>query len=239
MNRTKIEWCDWSWNPITGCLHGCSYCYARRLAEGRLKNKYPNGFQPTFWPERLDEPYQIKKPSKIFVCSMGDLFGDWVPRDWILRVLKVAEECPQHTFIFLTKNPIRLIEFNFPPNAWVGVTLDRMQLVRWELLRDLESLTVRFISFEPLLCFDEVSAAQIFFHQRPPEWVIVGGLTGPQAVQPKHEWVETIISLAREAGTAVFLKDNLDYPEKIREFPGEMMKNSPQPHNNIVGGNQP
>ena len=85
MNRSSIEWTRYTWNPVTGCKHGCTYCYARRLAEGRLKGRfgYDNGFEPTFHQNRLLEPQNVKKPSMIFTCSMGDLFGEWVPRQWI------------------------------------------------------------------------------------------------------------------------------------------------------------
>ena len=107
MKKTKIEWCDSTWNPVTGCLHGCEYCYARRITE-RFGNKlpdfsvypkmyenchmvdskftdnpYPHGFEPTFHAYRLDEPARLTKPRNIFVCSMADLFGEWVPDEWI------------------------------------------------------------------------------------------------------------------------------------------------------------
>ena len=80
MNKTDIEWTDFTWNPVTGCLHGCPYCYAR----GTARRFYPPGigFSPHFWSERLSKPGRRKKPAKIFVSSMGDLFGDWVPRNW-------------------------------------------------------------------------------------------------------------------------------------------------------------
>ncbi len=119
MNKTKIEWCDSTWNPVTGCLHGCEYCYAQKIAnrfgtinkmiesaaeEGiNLDSKYfsnpdyfselneavrdengkiepyPTNFYPTLHKYRLDDPQKWKKPRTIFVCSMADLFGDWVP----------------------------------------------------------------------------------------------------------------------------------------------------------------
>jgi protein gp37 len=220
MNRTKIEWTDYTWNPVTGCLHGCNYCYARRLAEGRLKHKYPHGFKPTFWAERLDEPYYIKKPSKIFVCSMGDLFGDWVPEYWINEVLDIVTHCSHHTFQFLTKNPSRYHQFDFPGNAWLGITIDRVRasktiIERIYWFQGLDS--VRFISFEPLLDFSAEIAKLIF--EDPPDWIIIGAKTGPNAVQPKREWVEMLIKAARKAGTAIFLKNNLRWSERIQEFP--------------------
>jgi len=110
MNRTKIEWTDYTWNPVTGCKHGCPYCYGRKIAK-RFKKLFPNGYEPTFHPERLKEPYNsVPKSFKsrnpnlpegsamIFTVSMGDLFGNWVPAEWIEAVIKVAEDNPQHIF---------------------------------------------------------------------------------------------------------------------------------------------
>ncbi len=96
MNKTKIEWCDYTWNPVTGCLHRCGdFCYAKKMAY-RLKGRYgypaDEPFRPTFRPERIREPLEVKKSSKIFVVSMGDLFGDWVPSEWINSVLDTVEK---------------------------------------------------------------------------------------------------------------------------------------------------
>lgn len=121
---TRIDWCDATFNPITGCLHGCEYCYAKRIAErfgikpfGNVEptellepvvlndkaEPYPLGFSPTFHRYRLDEPQHWKKPRTIFVCSMADLFGDWVPDEWIKAVFDACEKAPQHRYLFLTK----------------------------------------------------------------------------------------------------------------------------------------
>ena len=216
MNRTKIEWTDYTWNPVTGCLHGCPYCYGRKIAN-RFKSIFPNGYEPTFHPERLEEPYRLKKPSKIFVCSMGDLFGNWVPAKWIEAVIKVAEDNPQHIFQFLTKNPARYREFRFPKNCWLGTTVtsyedqDRI----FDLLRYEENgRTLNFVSFEPLLGPVYISG-WIWAHI---DWIIVGAQTNPYK-PPKPEWVKSIIIEARLHGKPVFLKDNLRWPEKIQEFP--------------------
>lgn len=145
-DRTKIDWCDASWNPVTGCLHGCKYCYARAIARRFCSNEhgkdnagvaypctgdckwcseldglefvdqphrwnhnpsetYPFGFLPTFHPHRLDVPKHWKKPRNIFVCSMGDLCGAWVPDHWKQRVIAACKAAPQHRYLFLTKNP--------------------------------------------------------------------------------------------------------------------------------------
>ena len=128
MNKTKIDWCDSTWNPVTGCLHGCEYCYARGIANrfgfgayepniaervlietaisAGKKIPYPFNFDPTFHKYRLNE-YQNKKGRNIFVCSMADLFGEWVPDEWIEDVFEACEKAPQHNYLFLTKNPFR------------------------------------------------------------------------------------------------------------------------------------
>ena len=85
MNRTKIEWCDYTWNPVTGCRTGCWYCYADRMA-----TRFHRSFEPAFHPERLNEPLRVTTPAKIFVCSTADLFGPWVDPEWQRRVFQVC-----------------------------------------------------------------------------------------------------------------------------------------------------
>ena len=126
MNRSNIEWCQWTWNPVTGCKHGCPYCYARGIAR-RFPKAFPNGFEPTFHESRLDEPEKLKKPAHIFAVSMGDLFGEWVPKEWIERVVGVIHGCPQHTFTVLTKNPRRAVDWfadkPSPRNLMIGTSI--------------------------------------------------------------------------------------------------------------------
>ena len=95
MNKTKIEWTDYTWNSITGCEYNCFYCYARRIAM-----RFNGHFKPTFHPDRITQPHKLKKPSKIFVCSMVDLFGDWIPDLWIEAVLATIK----YTNIFYKNN---------------------------------------------------------------------------------------------------------------------------------------
>ena len=114
-----------TWNPVTGCRHNCVYCWARRLAEEKLKymsRKYARGFEPTLHPWELDARFG---PGEfVFVCDMGDLFGWWVPAEWIRAVLHVVERYPRTTFLFLTKNPKRYLQFDFPGNCILGATIE-------------------------------------------------------------------------------------------------------------------
>lgn len=188
MNKTKIEWTNYTWNPITGCLHGCPYCYARRIAM-----RFNGHFNPTFHPDRITEPHKLKAPSKIFVCSMADLFGDWVDDLWIEAVMATILENPRHTFQLLTKNPKRYLEFEcltnpksmfFLKNVWCGTTIDVVNQARLNYLKQLP--TYKFISFEPLL--DDVSALDL----SGIDLVIVGADSTKGAQPPKKEWINSI-----------------------------------------------
>lgn len=152
MQKTKIDWCDSTWNPVSGCFHTCEYCYARGIAtrfggkaigvnhvlnEPFIKNgkvqPYPFGFVPTLHRYRMEE-YVNKKGRNIFVCSMADLFEEWVPDDWKIEVLEACRKAPQHNYLFLTKDPIGYSIWNtekhphftddgvFTENMWLGVT---------------------------------------------------------------------------------------------------------------------
>lgn len=224
MNNTNIGWTYYTWNPVTGCKHGCNYCYARKLAETRLAHIYPNGFEPTFWENRLDEPKQVQSGRRIFTVSMGDLFGSWVSKNWIEKVLSIVEQCPQHTFQFLTKNPDRYLRFDFPDNVILGTTVTKSkESVRIAELKKVKEYKLNkvFVSFEPLLediisisnlvildCFDFI------------DWIIIGAQTGDNPKQPKQEWVLNILSKANKYNIPVFIKDNLDWDKiKPTQFP--------------------
>jgi protein gp37 len=272
MNKSKIEWTSFTWNVVTGCLHECDYCYARRIAERfkphemelmnirdcrpvipiSVKNlscyecddpvyltnfkgeklrmcPYPEGFKPTFHRYRLDEPKKKTKGVKIFVSSMGDLFGDWVPSTWICDVLNVTEECPQHKFLFLTKNPKRYSDFIFNSNCWCGTTVTSEKDISkaWELLKGTTIHENNFLSIEPLLGRVDLDKNELLLEGYKNiatignyiDWVIVGAQTGPGAVPPKPEWIQLIIDQCKAAGVPVFLKDNLKRPVKIQEYP--------------------
>ena len=204
MNKSKIEWCDYTWNPVTGCLNNCSYCYARKIGM-----RFQGHFKPTFHKDRLLQPFKEKKPSKIFVCSMADLFGDWIPKEWIDVIIHTAKMLPQHTFLFLTKNPKRYADFEFPQNCWLGET----QTGGYVQMNMPHKKNIQFISIEPLL--EEVKFS--FSVRNLIEWIIVGGLT-PKSVHTE-KWVDDILTTARGYNIPVFLKSNLKYPYKLKEFP--------------------
>lgn len=256
MNRTKIEWTDFTWNIITGCLGPlgtlslpgrCPYCYAHRLARGRLKKLYlsnpniiPDGdisdpFTPRFWPSRLDEPCKHRKPSKIFVSSMGEVFGNYISYIWILNILKICRECRQHTFQMLTKNPQKAIALAFPDNVWLGVTItSRRDWFRLPILLR-SNAKVKFISFEPLLwnVFRDEDLP-VFCGFQYVDWIIIGAQTQPVHIPPSP-WVYRIIDSARKEGIPIFLKDNLHWPEKIQEFPRRSkVEDSPQNSGRIL-----
>lgn len=215
MNRTKIEWTDFSWNPITGCLHDCWYCYAKKLADrGFIKND----FKPTFYPERLKEPWERKKPSKIFVCSVADLFASWTPKKWRDAVLASVLHCPiKHQFQLLTKDPQLIPPVKFPNNVWIGVTVSTQQET-WRIreLRENAFGNMLFVSFEPLLGLTIPDLNGI-------QWVIVGKLTGSKRIKLKSIWVDNIVSIAKLLDIPVFMKKNLrpEYTGKYwcQEFP--------------------
>ncbi len=255
MNKSKIDWCDYTWNPVTGCLHGCEYCYARRIAErfcmyptaaqekihtielpgfsdnghsGDCKDSYPYVFDPTFHRYRLDEPQKIKQPSNIFVVSMGDLFGDWVPDGWIQKVFEACLKAPQHKYLFLTKNPKRYhktssrgrnfwVDHNHE-NFWFGATGTGCQTSN-EALFYLQTICGNtFLSIEPLLNETWLNL------ETPCGWVIIGAETGNRKgkVIPKKEWIQRIVDDCRAAGVPVFMKHNLAAAwgeDLIREWP--------------------
>lgn len=163
---SKIEWTDVTWNPITGCSptsEGCEHCYAERMAHrlaGRFGYPGDDPFRVTLHGDRLDDPFHWRKPRKVFVCSMGDLFHEDVPdvyRDSVLFPMYVLDAEPLHTWILLTKRPGRAREYlggrpPLPPNVWLGVTAENQQRAdeRIPILLDTPAAK-RFVSCEPML----------------------------------------------------------------------------------------
>jgi protein gp37/ParB-like chromosome segregation protein Spo0J len=230
-SSTKIEWAEWSWNPVTGCKHDCSYCYARDIALGRGRiAAFTQGFEPTFLPERLSAARNTRVPAQagdrigmrnVFTCSMADLFGKWVPREWIDAVLETVEANPQWNFLFLTKFPQRLAEFEFPSNAWVGTTVDAQARVKnAEAAFANVRAAVRWLSIEPLL------EPLQFEHLERFDWLALGGASASSETPEWHpplEWVTDLERQAAAVGARVYHKANLYAPR--REFPGSELPN--------------
>jgi len=204
-----INWTDATWNPVTGCRHACTYCYARSMA-----HRLGRSFEPENHPERLSEPLRRRAPTKIFVGSNADLFGDWVPTQWVRTVLDVVRRCPQHTFQFLTKAPQNLARYNpWPSNCWVGASATDQSMMDHALFcLSLVKARVRYVSAEPLL-------GPIRADMELLDWLIIGAQTGAKPLHPQRAWVADLVTDARTANVAVWFKDNLDVTPRINEWP--------------------
>lgn len=259
-NKTKIDWADSTWNPVTGCLHGCEYCYARRIAKRFCSNEhgkdeagiaypcgalgyrnipegdcrfcseldglefveqgirwnhgmaaYPYGFMPTFHPHRLDVPQRWKKPRTIFVCSMADLFGNWVPDEWIHEVFKACDNAPQHRYMFLTKNPGRYIDLAkkdmLPRQHWYGYSATKENLLwRFKHADDCPCINL-FVSIEPIL--EPMHPG--FSTHTPADWIIIGAETGNRKgkIIPEKKWIDDIVIECEYSGRPIFMKESL------------------------------
>ncbi len=225
---SKIEWTDETWNPVTGCTKvsaGCKNCYAERLATGRLKHLYPDGFgKVTTHPDRLDQPLRWKRPRRIFVCSMSDLFHEDVPTGFIYDIFAVMKRAPQHTFQVLTKRPERMGRYiksrwptpafeNLHPNVWLGVSVEDQATAdeRIPLLLDTPA-AVRFVSYEPAL-----GPVEWLHKIQGLDWLIAGGESGPGA-RPSHpDWYRMARAACAAAGIAFMFKQWGEYapPEDL------------------------
>jgi len=172
---------------------------------------YPYGFAPTFHQYRLHEPANMKKPQNIFVCSMADLFGDWVPDEWINMVFNACRDAPQHTYMFLTKNPKRYSDLfasgNLPEDFWYGYTATKTKDL-WKFHHENDCPCAHlFVSIEPIL----EPIPPMFHSHIPADWVIIGAETGRRfgKVVPKREWIEKIVNYCTANQIPVFMKSSL------------------------------
>ena len=237
----NIEWAGWSWNPVTGCLHDCPYCYARDIAN-RFFTHMPDGdrFAPAFYPERSAAPKNTRQPDldaitdpvlrmakrNVFVCSMADLFGKWVPTEWIDAVLKQAWDNPQWNFLFLTKFPIRMAEFEFPPNSWIGTTVDRQYAVdraekAFRKIRAGGYEGVAWLSCEPMLEQLTFTSLDMF------DWIVMGGAS--KSVQtpefrPPFSWINGLYNQAKALDLPVYMKTNFGIEQRVREYPEKILQ---------------
>lgn len=194
--NSPIEWTDATWNPITGCTKispGCANCYAETFAErfrGVPDHPFEQGFDLRLWPNRLQLPLQWRKPKRIFVNSMSDLFHDRVPDEFIFSVFETMKLAHWHNFQVLTKRADRLKSLNsklpWAKNIWMGVSVENRKCVeRINALAECDA-AVRFLSVEPLLeLIDNLPLDRI-------NWVIVGGESGRRCRKIEEEWVISI-----------------------------------------------
>ena len=266
---TKIEWTDKTWSPIIGCSKlsdGCKNCYAEKFAY-RLANIYATSYyesvivnqghpanigkwnKKTYFNYRhINKPYHWKRPRMIFVCSMGDLFHESVPFEWIDKVIDMIFKCSQHTFQILTKRPERALEYfmsDYPffeplENVWFGVTVENQAMADKRIPVLLQIPTkVRFVSCEPLLSEIILSDEKWFNYlegyetqmrsqgNMPMEtrietnkidWVIAGPETGPGARPMKKEWIESLYQQCEAEGVPFFDKRN-ELGLNLKEYP--------------------
>lgn len=248
-----IEWTHafgprtgYTWNVVKGCQHECRWempdgkiakCYAESVAEGVARAAYPNGFDHHYFePDKLEEPLKLKTPAGIFLDSMSDLMGTWVPEAEIMQVLDVVSRADQHIFMLLTKNAPRLLKFKdlFPANLWVGVSMpptffrgnrltaqqqEKMFVRALEVLRQIH-VPVRWISFEPLsfdvsLMLDDLSC--------PIEWAVIGAASnGKTHYQPDSKHVFNLLYTLDRFNVPTFFKGNLEWPTWRSDFPGKV-----------------
>ncbi len=196
MAQTKIEWTDTTWNPVTGCTpisEGCQNCYARVMAK-RLKamgcKRYDNGFQVTIHPDLLAVPLRWRKPRMVFANSMGDIFHEDVPFEFVQQIFDTMAKADRHIFQVLTKRSTRMLELSkklsISKNVWMGVTIESAKYTyRADNLRQIAA-KIKFLSIEPMIGpVDDLDLEGI-------DWVITGGESGARARAIKESWVLAI-----------------------------------------------
>jgi len=231
---------------MSGCTHvspGCLHCYAEAIATSpRFANGFPNGFDPTFKPNKLGDPAKWKTPRRVFVNSMSDVHHDAFTRDEIDSVYDAMAEVGRHDYLVLTKRPQAMAKFFLGPDGWLARRgLDRVPTQIW-LGTSIESDTyafranhlrripvdIRFISAEPLLGpLPSLDLTDI-------DWLIVGGESGngTKDFRPMdHEWASDLLGLAEASGTAFFFKQSSGVrTETGIELNGERIEEWPRPH---------
>jgi protein gp37 len=237
MNKTRIEWCDYTWNPITGCSpasEGCDNCYAAALSR---RFNLPWG-HAVFHEDRIEEPTRVEAPRRIFVSSMGDLFHESVQFSWLRAIWSVMRDCEQHTFIVLTKRADeawhqigKSEDISVLPNVWVGVTAETQAMAYYRLPKLMKiPAVVRFVSVEPML--EPVSILKGYYHPGAPslDWVIAGPETGPRARPCRDAWIDALA-----AETPCFF-DKRKTGWKRREWPRQTAARSDASLHADVGG---
>jgi protein gp37 len=232
-----VDWARWTWNPVTGCEHNCVYCYARDIAN----RFYPEKFEPTFHENRLEAPRRtphqdleataetlVERTSwrNVFVCSMADLFGRWVPDEWIEKVFDSCRQSPEWNYLFLTKFPQRYVGLDFPETAWVGTSVDEQKRVaNAEKAFAQIDVPIKWLSVEPMrepLVFEDLSMF---------DWVVIGGQSASSGDIERHPdflWVIDLIHQAMHSRCKVYTKPNLfakgsPHQIVIKEYPYDVL----------------
>ena len=236
MSKTKIPWATDSWNPVVGCSKvsaGCENCYAEAMNKRFHWIKDWN--TPEFFPERLKKLNAKQKPKTIFVCSTSDLFHEDVKYAWIYQVVEKIIECKQHTFMFLTKRPLRMkavfetlrddLSFDKLSNLWLGVTAENQEMAnkRIPILLDIPAAK-HFVSLEPMLGELDLSILKpskamglnalsgvrydlvTYSQGKALDFVIVGCESGRSRRKCKDEWVQRIINDCKYYKTPLMIK---------------------------------
>ena len=283
LHKSPIDWCTHIWNPVTGCLIGCEYCYASGItskrkphANERPKNDevcgtglyavpgtnppiyyvthptrlvdetgqyirstpYPKGFAPTFNAYTLKYPEKRFIPSLVLVSNMGDLFGDWVPTDWIEAVFDSCKRAPHHTYLFLTRNPERYADLGYvdgilpcDSNFWYGASVTNAE----EMEKAADAFGRLPVKLNTFLCLDpmmdDLAASPGWTYANDGQyakWLIIGAMTGSgsRKHQPKREWVEAVVAAADDGGIPVFMRNSLKDvwgPDLIQKHPAGML----------------
>jgi protein gp37 len=240
-DHSAIEWTEATWNPVTGCTRvspGCDHCYIERTIPFRLEKRSFTGPHTgattgvRLHLDRLDRPKSWRRPRRIFVNSLSDLFHEQVPDQFVYEVLDVMEQTPRHTYQVLTKRHARMRSLLTlaPPagNVWVGVSVEDQTraAMRVPVLRDTPA-AVRWLSCEPLLGPVDIRAWLTGL-----AWIVVGGESGPDARPMELDWARSLVQQCQAAGVPVFVKqlgshwgrDHHDIeafpPElRVREYP--------------------
>jgi len=234
MSNSHIEWTEITWNPATGCTKvssGCKNCYAEAFAkrlQGMGVDKYKNGFNLTLHPDTLDYPKRIKSKKIIFVNSMSDLFHKDIPFEYIQKIFKTMNECPQHIFQVLTKRAERLEELSpyltWTDNIWMGVTVeDEKAKFRIKHLKKTKA-KIKFLSLEPLLSpLKNLDLKKI-------NWVIVGGESGWKSRKVEPAWVENIQQQCEKNNVLFFFKQwgGMNKKANGRELNGKTYSEMPK-----------
>lgn len=241
---TKIEWTDATWNPVTGCTRvsaGCDHCYALAFAErfrGVPGHPYEQGFDLRLWPERLQLPFTWKKPRRIFVNSMSDLFHADVPDEFIAQLFETMVLANRHIYQVLTKRPQRLARIAetlpWPDNVWIGVSIESNEVAwRADFLRRVPA-AVRFISAEPLIGpIDKLNLEGI-------DWLITGGESGPKHRFCNPDWVREARDHCLAEDVAYFHKQWGGRTSKMggRELDGRTWDQMPQSRRTVAHAEQ-